>query len=123
MANAEICALTEKVTADVIYVFICIATQIRNATSEDNLKELLFDHASVLADAGYTKPINLVSMVKRNHLLHALLMHFGLLIVKAEPNQSKEGLLYEMLQIKIQKIRYFFTSFHLRWRVNSWLVL
>ena len=72
-------------------------------TSEDTLKELLFDHASVLADAGYTKPINLVSMENRNHLLYALLMHFGLLIIKAELNQFKEGLLYGMLLIQIQK--------------------
>ena len=101
VVNAEIHAHTKKVTTHAIYVFICIATQIQNATSEDNLKE--FDHASVLADAGYTKPINLVSMENRNHLLHALLMYFGLLIIKVELDQFKVGLLNGMLLIQIQK--------------------
>ena len=62
----------------------CIITQIQDSTSEDDLKELLFDNSEILAEAGYTKPINQVSVEIKTHLIHALLVHFGLLIVKAE---------------------------------------
>ena len=80
-------------------------TQIQNSTSEDGLKELLFDNSELLAEAGYTtKPINQVSLENKTHLIHALLVHYGLFIVKAEIDQFKEGLLKGMqLLIELQK--------------------
>ena len=71
--------------------------------SEEVLKEMLFDAAEVLAQAGYTKPLNLVTLETRGHVARALMIHFGLLSVKAELDQFKEGLLKGMLLIEIQQ--------------------
>ena len=66
------------------------------------LRELLFDSSEVLTQAGYTKPLNLVTMEMKGQLIRALLIHFGLLCVKAELDQFKEGLLKGILLIEIQ---------------------
>ena len=45
-----------------------------------------------------------MSLENKTHLIHALLFHYGLLIVKAEIDQFKEGLLKGMqLLIELQK--------------------
>ena len=68
------------------------------------MKEFLFDNSETLAAAGYTKPLNQVLLENRNHLIRALAVHFGLLIIKAEIDQFKEGLLKGMqLLVEIQK--------------------
>ena len=78
--------------------------QIQDGTCEHDLKELLFDNSEILADAGYTKPLNQVLLENKAHLIHALSAHFGLLIVKAEIDQFKEGLLKGMqLLMELQK--------------------
>ena len=50
----------------------------------------------------YTKPLNLVSLEAKDQIIRAL-SHFGLLQVKAELDQFKEGLLKGMLLVEIQK--------------------
>ena len=65
---------------------------------------MLFDNDNLetLAEAGYTKLINQLS-VEIKHMIHALLLHFFVLIDKAEIDQFK-GLLKEMqLLIELQK--------------------
>ena len=65
---------------------------------------MLFDNAEILSEAGYTKPLNQVLLENKAHLIHALSVHFGLLIVKAEIDQFKEGLLKGMqLLMELQK--------------------
>lgn len=64
----------------------------------------MFDNSEILAAAGYTKPLNQVSLENRTHLIRALSVHFGLLIIKAEIDQFKEGLLKGMqLLVELQK--------------------
>ena len=64
---------------------------------------MLFNAAEVLAQAGYTKPLDLVTLEMKGHVACALMIHFGLLAVKAELDQFKEGLLKGMLLVEIQQ--------------------
>ena len=65
---------------------------------------MLFDSAEILATAGYSRPLNQVSLENRKHLIRALSVHFGLLIIKAEIDQFKEGFLKGMqLLVDLQK--------------------
>ena len=80
-----------------------ISVQIRSADSEAAFKELIFDVSDVLVQAGYTKPLNLVSLEAKGQMIRTLLSHYGLLQVKAELDQFKEGLLKGMLLVEIQK--------------------
>ena len=62
---------------------------------------MLFDHSQL---SGYTKPISHLTLENRIHLVHALSVHYGLLVVKAEIDQFKEGLLSVMsFLMEIQK--------------------
>ena len=68
------------------------------------MKEFLFDNSEILAAAGYTRPLTQVSLKNRAHLIRAVSAHFGLLIIKAEIDQFKEGLLKGMqLLVELQK--------------------
>lgn len=64
---------------------------------------MIFDVSEIIFQAGYTKPLNLVSLEAKDQIVRALLSHFGLLQVKAELDQFKEGLLIGMLLVEIQK--------------------
>ena len=50
---------------------IYIISQIQDGTCEYDLKELLFDNLEILAEAGYIKALNQVSLENKAHLIHA----------------------------------------------------
>ena len=91
--NYEVKALLEKVYVYIkIIIIIIIVQQNSNAEEEDVLKKCCSDGTDIIIEAGYTKPLTLVTLAEKDSLIKTIKIHFTILKCKAELDQLKSGL-------------------------------
>ena len=61
--------------------------QVHNAGDEDALRKCCLEEPDVIFEAGYTRPIALITLAEKEELMKTIKMHFVLLRSKAELDQ------------------------------------
>ena len=71
----------------------------QNVGEVEELREIMFEGNDILVDAGYQSPIINAQLENKKAICDVVSLHYGLLIIKAELDQLRSGLMHNSGQL------------------------